>query len=93
MNPPGEQEAETRFSLVYFARPEDAVLLKALKGSAIIDAKKAEQGEEVEEDITAKEWIIRRALSRRTGGDFEKSHGTDRERLGGKRDSGLAEEQ
>jgi hypothetical protein len=88
VNPPGEQEGETRFSLVYFARPEDEVLLKAIDGSAMIDARRKE-AEEEEESITAKEWILRRALSRRTGGDFEKGFGTDRERLD-KRDSGVA---
>lgn len=87
VNPPGEQEGETRFSLVYFARPEDDVILKALEGSEIIDQRKR-QGED-EKEITAKEWILRRALSRRTGGDFEKSMGTDRERLD-KRDSPMA---
>lgn len=49
-----------------------------------------EEGEE--EKITAKDWILRRALSRRAGGDYEKSLGTEGKRLGGiqdKRDSGV----
>lgn len=68
---------------MYFARPEDSVVLKALKGSKVVGARR-EEGEEAEEEegITAKEWILRRALSRRTGGDFKKSLGTESERGG-----------
>ena len=40
VNPPGEQAGETRMSLVYFARPEDDVVLKALEGSALVDGRK-----------------------------------------------------
>ncbi|KAJ9645768.1 hypothetical protein H2199_002808 [Coniosporium tulheliwenetii] len=32
VNPPGEQAESTRYSLVYFARPEDEVVLRALRG-------------------------------------------------------------
>lgn len=65
------------------------MVLKALKGSEIIDSKKRE-GEGEDEEIMAKDWILRRAMSRRTGADFEKSFGTDRERLE-KRDSGVGD--
>ncbi|WPH05103.1 Hypothetical protein R9X50_00800400 [Acrodontium crateriforme] len=78
--PPGEQEQLTRMSLVYFARPEDKILLKALEGSKIIDQAKTTSGED-EEDISAKEWILRRALGRRTGGDWEKAGGTEGSRI------------
>jgi len=69
-------------SLVYFARPEDDVLLKALTESEVIRKAREEQqggkGEvEAEEEVTAKEWILRRALQRRVGGDYEKSEGTE----------------
>ena len=43
VSPPGEQEGETRMSLVYFARPEDEVMLRALEGSRMIDEKKRAQ--------------------------------------------------
>lgn len=66
-------------SLVYFARPEDEVVLKALRESeAIREAcERQEIREEDEEEVTAKEWILRRALQRRVGGDYEKSEGTE----------------
>ena len=63
-------------SLVYFARPEDEVLLKALGESEMVREASESLGEE-EEDVTAKEWILRRALGRRVGGDYGKSEGTE----------------
>ena len=64
-------------SLVYFARPEDEVLLKALVGD----------GEGGEDGVTAREWILRRALGRREVGGWEKSGGTEEGsmRIGGMR--------
>ncbi|KAK6415767.1 hypothetical protein LTR95_017547 [Oleoguttula sp. CCFEE 5521] len=81
VSPPGEQGKETRMSLVYFARPEDEVVLKRLEGSGVIDEKAKETGEEEGEEITAKEWILRRALGRRAGGDWKASAGTEGERF------------
>ncbi|KAF7196235.1 2-oxoglutarate-dependent dioxygenase gloE [Pseudocercospora fuligena] len=90
VNPPGEQQNETRYSLVYFNRPEDEVELKVLEGSEMIDKKRRENPElESGEVISAKEWILRRAMGRRAGGDWEKGQGTDKERIE-KRDSGVA---
>jgi hypothetical protein len=66
--------------LVYFARPEDEVLLKALSDQSEVIRKAAEKsGIENEEAITSKEWIIRRALGRRTGMEkkFEYVQGTE----------------
>ncbi|KAF1357558.1 Clavaminate synthase-like protein [Lizonia empirigonia] len=65
--PPGLQGAATRFSLVYFCRPGDDVLLESL----------VEGGAEDGESVTAKEWILRRALGRREVGGWEKSGGTE----------------
>ena len=82
VNPPGEQGDSTRMSLVYFARPEDDVVLKVLVGSDLIDGKKKNHVEFAgEEQITAKEWILRRAMGRRAGGDWAKSGGTEGDRL------------
>jgi hypothetical protein len=64
-------------SLVYFSRPEDDVLLKALTESEVIRRAHEKQGGKEEEDVTAKEWILRRALQRRVGGDYGKSEGTE----------------
>lgn len=85
VNPPGEQADHTRMSLVYFARPEDDVILKVLEGSETIDeAEKDSVQFKGEEEVTAKEWILRRALGRRAGGNYEASHGTDTGRIVGK---------
>lgn len=64
-------------SLVYFSRPEDDILLKALTESEVIRRSHEQQGEKEAEDVTAREWILRRALQRRVGGDYEKSEGTE----------------
>ncbi|PNS20417.1 UPF0676 protein [Sphaceloma murrayae] len=79
VNPPGEQEDHTRMSMVYFARPEDEITLKALEGSSIIEEAKKGLPDEGPE-MSAKEWILKRALGRRTGGNFEQSHGTEARR-------------
>ena len=89
--PPGGQKGETRFSVVYFSRPEDEVLLRRLEGGRV-----GEEGGggiipplgegEVEEEICAREWIIRRALGKRVGvfreEEWERGLGT--ERVGGR---------
>ncbi|KAK3072137.1 hypothetical protein LTR53_007368 [Teratosphaeriaceae sp. CCFEE 6253] len=80
VNPPGAQGESTRMSLVYFARPEDEVVLRVLEGSRVIDEARGE-ADEGGEEITAKEWILRRALGRRAGGDWQKSHGTEGDRV------------
>ncbi|EMC94208.1 hypothetical protein BAUCODRAFT_74629 [Baudoinia panamericana UAMH 10762] len=83
VNPPGKQEGLTRMSLVYFARPEDEVLLRALEGSEMIDARRGQQdgGADEEEVVTAKDWIYRRSIGRRVGVNHAKSMGTDQEGL------------
>jgi isopenicillin N synthase-like dioxygenase len=73
--PPGEQGKATRYSLVYFCRPEDDVALKSL-----VDG---EEKQVEEEEVTAKEWILRRALGRRKVGGWEKSGGTEEVSLRG----------
>ena len=74
---PGEQGNVTRYSLVYFCRPEDDVVLKNL-----VKEGEGKVGEE-EEEVTAKEWILRRALGRRKEGGWEKSGGTEEVSLRG----------
>lgn len=82
VNPPGQQASHTRMSLVYFARPADDVILKALDGSNLIDERRRQCPETPdEEEITSKEWILRRALGRRQGGDWSKAGGTESVRL------------
>jgi len=83
VSPPGEQADSTRMSLVYFARPEDDVILKVLDGSKLIDEKKntSKEYSAEQEEVTAKDWILRRALGRRTGGNWEKSAGTEANRI------------
>ncbi|RDW70929.1 putative oxidoreductase, 2OG-Fe(II) oxygenase family [Aspergillus mulundensis] len=77
VSPPGEQADLTRYSLVYFSRPEDDVPLRRLEGSSRIPD--LEDGV-VEEAIKSKDWIIRRALGRRVdvpGIGYDKSAGTE----------------
>jgi isopenicillin N synthase-like dioxygenase len=76
-SPPGAQAEITKYSLVYFSRPEDDVLLGPLRESALIDEQAGEQKEEV---ISSKEWVLRRALGRREGGKYEDSGGTEEAR-------------
>jgi isopenicillin N synthase-like dioxygenase len=77
VSPPGAQAETTRFSLVYFSRPEDDVPLRALKESELIAAR---AGPEDEEIISSKEWVLRRALGRRGVGRYEDSGGTEESR-------------
>lgn len=76
--PPGIQGDSTRYSLVYFARPEDDVLLRRLDGSDLIPSLDEDL---VEEEINSKDWIIRRALGYRVDLDrdidLEKAAGTE----------------
>lgn len=77
--PPGEQASVTRYSLVYFCRPEDEVRLKSLviKDNEENVMDDGVEGEE-EEAPTAKEWILRRALGRRKVSGWEGSNGTEK---------------
>ncbi|KAL9058004.1 MAG: hypothetical protein Q9162_001996 [Coniocarpon cinnabarinum] len=84
VNPPGEEQGKlVRHSLVYFARPADEVMLRVLRGqgSKMIDAAAAERESrgEVDEEITAKDWILRRALGRRgkAGYSMKDADGTE----------------
>ncbi|KAK2737422.1 hypothetical protein FQN57_007512 [Myotisia sp. PD_48] len=78
ISPPGEQASVTRYSLVYFSRPEDAVMLKRLEGSSRIPP--LEQGV-VEEEICSKDWVLRRGLGGRINLhkniDYDKNRGTE----------------
>lgn len=59
VSPPGEQAKETRYSLVYFSRPEDDVVLKRLEGSDVIP----ELAEGTKEDgMSSVEWIKLQAM-------------------------------
>ena len=81
VSPPGEQGRHVRHSLVYFARPEDTVILKALRGhgSEVVDeaARAMESRGEEEEGISAKDWTLGRALRRRGVGDWKGGEGTE----------------
>lgn len=62
---PGEQGLWPRYSIVYFVRPEDNCVLKRMRGGKVPPL---EEGEE-EEELTALEWITKRAVTLRDGGD------------------------
>ena len=78
VSPPGEQAGETRYSLVYFARPEDDVVLKRLESPVIPPLAEGDE----EEEINAKDWILRRALKKRVGNfkeeEWERNQWTER---------------
>lgn len=79
---PGEQAGATRHSVVYFARPEDDVVLRVLEGSERIEEEVRRRGgalgrEREEREVSAKEWVLRRAFGRRAGGKWEDSLGTE----------------
>ena len=67
---PGLQATGTKYSVVYFARPEDDVVLRRLvPPRQTKDKKSVEEGrridvKEEEETMTSKEWILKRALAR-----------------------------
>lgn len=56
--PPGAQAEFVRYTVAYFVRPEDDVVLKRLGGGNVIPP--LAEGE-VEENVTSKEWTSRRA--------------------------------
>lgn len=68
VSPLGEQAKFTRYSLLYFCRPDDDVLLRRLEGSTRIPV--PEKGLE-EEKINAKDWILRRGMTGRADGLYE----------------------
>lgn len=86
VSPPGEQADHTRYSLVYFSRPENEVLMKRLEGSDKIPELDDEARREAEAkgDMNAKDWIIRRALGHRhainkeNATDFDSFQGTEK---------------
>jgi len=61
--PVGLQKHVQRYSLVYFSRPRDDVMLKRVDGSDVIPP--LAPGE-IEEEITSKDWVARRAMGKRT---------------------------
>lgn len=76
--PPGVQGRETRHSLVYFSRPEDEVVLRALRGGKVVEEALRERGElEDGEEVSSKEWVLRRALGRRREGGWKDARGTE----------------
>ncbi|KAF4472530.1 Clavaminate synthase [Fusarium agapanthi] len=76
--PPKQQASLTRYSLVYFVRPEDAVFLRPIKGSEMIkEALRIRKDGEEEEAVNSKDWVLRRGLGSRTVGQWEKSRGTE----------------
>jgi hypothetical protein len=69
VNPPGAQKESKRLSVVYFNRPEDPVILKVLEGSDMIDEQLRQHPEYAEqEQVTSREWTMRRSLGKRIGG-------------------------
>lgn len=62
VTPPGDQAKHTRYSLVYFSRPEHEVLMKRLRGG-LID--KQAMTEEEDAEVKTKDWMLRRHMGRK----------------------------
>lgn len=62
-SPPGAQADTTRYSLVYFNRTEDDVVLRRLESDKIPPLGKGE----VEEEVKSGDWVYRRMLGKRVG--------------------------
>lgn len=79
MSPPGAQAETTRYSLVYFSRPEDDVVLKPCRDSEMVARVLRETGREnvVDEEVTSKEWVHKMSLGRRGVGKWQYSGGKD----------------
>lgn len=81
VSPPGEQADTTRYSIVYFSRPENDVPMKVLQGSSKIPETEEQSNGET---ISAKDWIIKRALGHRhalnkdKAMDFDSFQGTEK---------------
>jgi len=82
--PPGAQSAYERWSLVFFTRPGDSKILRALVESSptIADAVAANPGKNFETGTTANEWFVRRVkyqrIANRTGPEtWMASRGTE----------------
>ncbi|KAJ6468614.1 Clavaminate synthase-like protein [Mycena vitilis] len=68
INPPGAQACLDRYSLVYFTRPADSVVLRALTDESplIADAvAHAADPKRFNPEVTAQEWLTRRVKNRR----------------------------
>ncbi|KAI0666079.1 Clavaminate synthase-like protein [Trametes maxima] len=65
--PPGEQAQHERWSLVFFTRPNDDVVLRALtqQSAQIANAVEKAPLEKYAPEVTAKEWLVRRVGSQR----------------------------
>ncbi|GAB1311252.1 Fe2OG dioxygenase domain-containing protein [Madurella fahalii] len=63
---PGEQGSLDRYSVVYFVRPNNDVLMKPLekfnKDSVVKVAGKFSEGRDGDEALTAGEWVVQRAI-------------------------------
>ncbi|KAI8990726.1 Clavaminate synthase-like protein [Trametes punicea] len=67
MPPPGKQANYERWSVVYFTRPNDHVILRALieKSPKIAEAVARAPDRKYETGVTSKEWLTRRIRSQR----------------------------
>ncbi|RDL41683.1 Clavaminate synthase-like protein [Venustampulla echinocandica] len=62
VSPPGEQATQTRYSLVYFSRPNDDVPLKGLDDGGNEGVIPKWEGEGEEDGMNSKDWILLQAL-------------------------------
>ena len=65
IGPPGEQTGWERWSLAYGMRPESEVVMKAVEGGLILKDATEKEG------YTAREWIVRKMVSMKSGIEAE----------------------
>ena len=84
ISPPGSQADTTRYSLVYFTRPEYEVKLKHLgteSGMIMKRLKDTGRENEVEEEYTSREWVNLKSLGRRNMATWTPSGGKAMDKL------------
>ena len=67
---PGEQALMDRYSIAYFARPEDEVVLEGLGSAGRI-----ERGDHIQQGVKVKDWVAMKAAMYRKGQSRMKSSG------------------
>lgn len=72
---PGKQAVHDRYSLAYFSRPLDNVLMKALSAGEHKSSSDEHANEQENGIYTAKEWVAQRADIYRKGGELMQSKG------------------
>lgn len=80
VSPPGAQAQSTKYSVVYFCRPEDSILFQPLTESEVVQNRVDSGQWKADNDkggVSAREWVLRKALGIRRMRKWEDSSGTE----------------